>query len=115
MIFGLDIEALAREPRESAETLVARLTELHSQGATILECIKFVYLNQGCSLAEAKEIVVNSSTWADQKVEFLRHQQEMFDEFLAYNKDNIESIQQTFTSDGTETTVVQMRSPGEQV
>jgi hypothetical protein len=114
VINGLDIEALAREPRESAEALASRLTELRSQGATILVCIKYVMLNQGCSLAEAQDIVVNSPTWADRKAEFLRHQQEMFEEFLDYNKDNIESIQQTFASDGAETFIVRMKPPAEQ-
>jgi hypothetical protein len=111
---NLDIEALAREPRVSAEALAARLAELRSHGATILECIKYVMPNQGCSLAEAQDIVVSSPTWADQKVEFLRHQQEMLEEFLAYNEDNIESIQTTFKSDGTNTFVVRMKPPAEQ-
>ena len=113
MANSFDIDALARESRESGEALDTRLSELRSHGATILECIKYVKLSQGCPLSEAMGIVVNSKTWADQKVEFLRHQQEMFEEFLASNKDKIESIQQTFTPDRTET-VVQMKSPTEQ-
>ena len=113
MTNGLDIDALAREPRKSGEALAARLSELRSHGATILECIKYVKLNQGCSLAEAKGIVVNSPTWADQKVEFLRQQQEMFEEFLDSARDRIESIEQTITPDGTKTTV-RMRTSAEQ-
>jgi hypothetical protein len=58
-------------------------------------------------------IVVNSQTWADQKVEFLRHQQEMFEEFLADNKDQIELIQMTITPERTET-IVNMKTPPEQ-
>jgi hypothetical protein len=110
---GLDIDALAREPRTSAEALPARLAELHSFEATILECIKYVKLNQGCSLAKAKDIVANSPTWSDQKVEFLRHQHEMFEEFLDCSRDSIESIEQTITPDGTKTTV-RMRTSAEQ-
>ncbi len=113
MANGLDFEALASEPRKSAEALAACLTELRLHGATILDCIKYVRLNQECSLAESKDIVVNSQAWADQKVAFLRHQEEMFDEFLDWAKDKIESIEQTITPDGTKT-VVHMKTPAEQ-
>jgi hypothetical protein len=109
---GLDIDALARGPRLSAEDLPNRLIELRSLGATILECIKYVKLNQECGLAEAKVIVTNSKAWADQKDDFLRHQQEMFEELLAYNRDRIESIEQTMTPDKT-VTVVRMKAPAE--
>ena len=94
------------------EALAVSLSELRSRGATILECIKYVKLNQECSLAESMDIVVNSETWTDQKVAFLRHQQEMFEEFLDYTRDRIESIEQTITPDGTET-VVRMKPPAE--
>jgi hypothetical protein len=107
-----DFEELAREPSQSAEDLATHLGELRSRGATILECIKYVKLNQQCSLAEAQAIVVNSKAWGDQKDEFLRHQQEMFEEFLDYARDRIESIEQTITPDGTET-VVRMKTPAE--
>lgn len=109
---GPDFGELAREPRKSAEALTARLTELRSHGTTILECIRYVKLNQGCSLGEAQDIVVNSQAWADRKDEFLAHQQEMFEEFLAYNRDDIESIQQTISSDAIKT-VVRMKMPDE--
>jgi hypothetical protein len=105
-----DIDALAKQPRESAEVLDARLTELRSRGSTILECIKYVKLNQDCSLGEAKNIVVNSPAWVDRRDEFLQHQQDMFEEFLALERDQIESIQQTITPDGTEF-VVRMKTP----
>lgn len=101
---------LAREPRDSPEALIARLTEFRSRGITILECIVYVKLNQGCSLAEAKDIVINSRVWADQKDMFLRHQQEMFEEFLADNKDKIEAIHQTIIPNGTDL-VVRMKPP----
>lgn len=105
MTNGPDSDTHGSDPRNSTEALAVRLGELRSNGATILECIKYVKLNQGCSLAEAKDIVVNSSTWADRKVEFLRHQQEMFEEFLDCARDRIESIEQTITPEGTKTTV----------
>lgn len=107
-----DIEELANGPRESVEALAAHLIELRSRGATILECIKFVKLNQSCSLGEAKNIVVNSPAWADRRDQFLQHQQHMFDEFLASSRDEIESIQQTITPNGT-TFEVRMKKPAE--
>ena len=97
----LDIAALATGPRESAEALSVRLAELRAQQATILECIKYVRLNQGCSLNEAKTIVVNSAAWLDRRDEFLQHQQDMLEEFLACSRDQIEWIQMTMTPDGT--------------
>jgi len=106
----LGIEELAWLPKESAAALDTRLTELRSKGAGILECIRYVRLNQGCSLAQAGDIVVNSRAWVDQKEAFLRHQQEMFEEFLDYNKDRFEAIHTTFTPDRTEV-VVRMKSP----
>src|SRR5262245_464153 len=106
----LEIEELARLPKESAAALDARLTELRSKGAGILECIRYVRLNQGCSLVQAGDIVVNSRAWVDRKEAFLRHQQEMFEEFLDYNKDRFEAIHPTFTPDRTEV-VVRMKSP----
>lgn len=105
-----EIEELARHPKESAGDLDVRLTELRSRGAGILQCIIYVRLNQVCSLAQACDIVVNSRAWADRKEEFLRQQQEAFEEFLAHNKDRVEAIHQTFTPDGTET-VVRMKPP----
>jgi hypothetical protein len=110
---GLDIDALAREPRKSIEALAARLSELRTLGATILECIKYVKLNQSCSLGEAQNIVINSPTWVDRRDEYLQHQQDMFEEFLASNRDQIESIQQTFTPNQTET-IVRMKTRSEQ-
>ena len=76
-----------------------------------MQCIMYVRLNQVCSLAQAMDIVVNSRAWADRKDEFLRQQQEAFEEFLADNQDRIEAIHQTYTADGTET-VVRMKPLG---
>lgn len=104
-----DLETLARGPRESQVALAERLAELRSQEATIIDCIKYVYWNQACSLAEAKEIVVNSAAWFDRKNEFLQHQQDMFEEFLESSIDQIETMQQTITPDGTKW-VVQMKT-----
>lgn len=97
MINPSELEALARQPRESPNALNVRLTDLRSQGARILECIKYVMLNQGCSLAEAQNIVVNSATWGDQREAFLRHQEDMFMEFLDASRDTIEAFEQTIT------------------
>jgi hypothetical protein len=106
-----EFDELARQPKESVEALDVRLVEFRSCGASIIECIKYVVLNQGCSLAEAKDIVVNSRAWSDRKEEFLRHQWDMFEEFLDVNKDRIEEIQQTITPDGTKW-VVRMKTTG---
>jgi hypothetical protein len=92
-----EIEEHARQPKESAAALETRMTELRSKGARILDCIRYVRLNQGCSLAQAGDMVVNSRTWADQKEASLRHQQEMFEEFLDHYKNKIETIEATFT------------------
>jgi hypothetical protein len=97
-----DIDELATGPKESAQVLAARLTELRSRGASLLDCIRYVKLNQDCSLGEASGIVINSPAWVDQRDEFLRQQQEAFEEFLAFENDRVESIQQTITPNGTE-------------
>ena len=105
MMSRSELEELARQPRESAEALDTRLIEFRSRGARILECIKYVMHNQGCSLAEAQDIVVNSRAWIDKKEEFLRHQLDMFEEFLDYNKDRVETIDMTITPEGTKVSV----------
>jgi hypothetical protein len=106
-----EIDELARQPKESAQALAARLVELRSRGARIIDCIKYVFKNQGCSVAEAKDTVVNSSAWSDQKDDFMRHQWDMFEEFLAANKEAIKEIQMTISPDGTQM-VVEMKQPG---
>jgi hypothetical protein len=105
-----EIEEMARQPKEPEGALGTRLTELRSRGAGILECIRYVWLNQGCSLAKAGDIVVNSQAWADQKEEFLRQQWDALEEFLADNRGRIEAIDQTITPQGTKV-VVHMKSP----
>ena len=42
--------------------------------------------------------------------EYLRHQKEMFKEFLSFSGDQIESIEQTITPEGTKF-VVRMKPP----
>lgn len=110
MMCPSEIEELARQPKESEPALGARLIDLRSRGAGIIECIKYTMLNQRCSLAEATTIVVNSHAWADRKDDFLRQQEEAFEEFLADNQNRIEAIQTTMTPHGTNV-VVQMKSP----
>lgn len=105
-----EIEELARQPRESDGALRARLAELRSRGANLIECVKYVRLNQACDLAAAIDVVINSPAWADHKEEFLRQQWEGFVEFLTYEKDRIESIEQTTNPEGTRM-VARMKPP----
>jgi hypothetical protein len=100
-----DIEILARGPKESAAVLSARMSELKAQGATILECILYVKRNQQCSLTMACDFVINSAAWIDQKDSFLQHQADMMQEFVEDNIDQIESIEQTYSAEGTKTTI----------
>src|SRR5262249_22526325 len=109
MLTHAELEELARQPKVPEHELGVRMTELRARGVGILGCIKYVRLNQGCSLADAGAIVVNSSTWADQKEDFLRQQSEAFEEFLANTRNDIESIQETITPEGTKV-VVRMKS-----
>jgi hypothetical protein len=95
------IENLARGPKESLNDLDARVVSLKSSGAGILECILYVKINQGCSLTQASDFVINSSAWASQKEAFLQHQSDMFEQFLHDNSDKIEAIHQTITPDET--------------
>jgi hypothetical protein len=105
------IRELAARPKENIAAIESRMAELKLNGARILECILYVKLNQGCSLLEASDIVINSNAWIDQKQGFLQHQADMFEEFIQDSMENIESIQQTFTPDGTKT-IVQMKPGG---
>lgn len=89
----------------SKEDLDLKLTELKSDGCSILECIIYVRVNQNCSLMDAKSIVVNSSAWIDDKEEFIKHQQEQMEEFIDAAKDDIESIRYTYTPEKTEVTI----------
>lgn len=98
-----EIEKLAKSDRLLTNIdLDRKLTELKSKECGILECILYVKITKGCSLIEAKSIVMNSSTWIDEKEDFTNNQQEQIDEFYEAAKDNIESIQHTYISDKTE-------------
>jgi ribosomal protein L7/L12 len=55
------IEELARGPKDSVAELDSRMVELKSHGAGILACILYVRINQGCSLMEACDMVINST------------------------------------------------------
>ncbi len=96
-------ELATMRPKESLEVLLSRMSELRSNGAGLLDCVVYVRTNQGCGLAEATHIVINSSAWLDRKDDFLQQQSEAFEEFLETNRDRIAAIHETYTPDGTET------------
>jgi hypothetical protein len=95
-----EIMELAKQPKDSPESLHNHLAEYRVAGAGLLACISYTRVNQGCSLHDATQIVVNSPAWIDQKEPFLRHQEEMFEEFLEWSKDHAESIQMTLLRTG---------------
>jgi hypothetical protein len=64
--------------------LEKKLIELKSMNWQILESIIYVKYNQDCSLNDAKCIVVNSAAWIDKKEDFIKHQEEIQQEFLEY-------------------------------
>lgn len=99
------IEKLASGPKESLTDLNTRMLDLKAHGVGILLCILYVKKKQQCSLTDALEIVINSDAWIDQKDEFLQHQEDMQQEFIDASNNSIESIQQTFSPDGTKTTI----------
>ena len=99
------IKRLASSPKESLPDLHKRMQQLKSQGAGILLCTMYVKTNQQCPLLEARDIVLNSPAWINQKDEFMQHQEEMLHEFIAHASNDIESIKQTFSPDGTSTTI----------
>ncbi len=99
------IKVLARGPKLTLEQLDARMKDFRSDGVRMLECIVFAMTNQECSLRDASNIVINSSTWVDRKEAFLMEQEEALQEFISDNIDRIDHIQQTITTDGTQTTV----------
>ncbi|WP_203259010.1 hypothetical protein [Hyunsoonleella ulvae] len=102
-------ELAEKENKHSKAELEHKLTELKSLNCKILECIAYVRTNQSCSLTEAKEIVVNSSAWIEQKDEFMRHQQEQMSEFIEATKEDIEIIKQTYSAEKTET-IIKMKT-----
>lgn len=98
-----EIEELAKGPKETGAALDARLTELRSRGARILDCIQYVRRNQGCGLKEATALVVDSPAWIDQRKAFWRHQEEMFLEYVSTARERGETpaFEMTITPDGT--------------
>lgn len=99
------IKNLARGPKLSNDQLNTRLRAFRDNGVGILLCTIFVMENRECSLAEARDIVINSSAWFDQREAFLKEQEEAMQEFIDHNSDHIACIQQAMTPDGTQTTV----------
>ncbi|MFN7843039.1 MAG: hypothetical protein ACK5N9_15080 [Pirellula sp.] len=99
------MKVLAQGPKLTLEQLDAQMKDFRSDGVGILECIVFAMANQECSLREASNIVINSSTWVDRREAFLIEQEEALQEFISDNIDRIDHIQQTITTDGTQTTV----------
>lgn len=101
-----EIEKLAKSDKhKSGKDLDLRLEELKSMGYEILDCIQYVKKNQGCSLKEAKSIVINSTAWIDKKEEFMQDQEVEMLEFLDVVKEDIEKIQLTFSRNGTLVTI----------
>lgn len=77
------IEILAKQDGKlDLPILEQRLLELKSVNWRILECIIYVKYNQDCSLNDAKAIVDNSHAWVEQKDDFIKHQEEMQQEFF---------------------------------
>ena len=99
------IKELARGPKLSNDQLDTRLQGVRDDGVGILLCVMFVMTNRECSLAEARDIVINSNAWGDQREAFIQEQEEALQEFIDHNPDRIASIQQTMTTDGTQTTI----------
>ncbi len=88
-----EIKELAKNDKKLDNVaLDKKITELKSFNCGILECVVYVKVNQNCSLLVAKEIVINSSAWIEKKDEFIKHQQEMMEEFLLTAKDDIKKI-----------------------
>lgn len=83
-----------------------KLTELKALNFKILECILYVKANQNCSLIEAKKLVVNSTAWIDKKDEFVRHQQEQTEEFIAAASNDIQEIEHVHSSEKMEIKLV---------
>jgi hypothetical protein len=99
------LDEIARGPKLTLEQLDTQMQELRADGVSILQCIKFAMTNQECSLGEAKRIVVNSDVWHDRREAFLQEQEDALQVFIDQNLDRIESIEQTFAKDETQTTV----------
>lgn len=95
----------------SKPAIEARLDEMRKGGSNMLECMISLIDNQGLSMHEAMDSVVNSNVWADRKDDFLRQQEEAFEEYLEWKKDEIEEIRQEFTPGGTKTVIKMKAKP----
>ena len=83
-MYLIDPEILAaQDPKLSANDLQEKLSELKGLGYRLIECISYVKWNQGCALNEATHIVINSTAWHEQKVEFMQHQYEQWGDIFA--------------------------------
>ncbi len=97
-----DIEKMAlQDGKLSPEALEAKFAALRAMNCRMLECIGYAKYNQGCSLREAGDMVINSPTWADQKDGFLQHQEEMHQEFLGFALEDAKTIEMVVTPEGT--------------
>lgn len=98
-----EINILAKsDKKQSEKELNSKLVQLKSEGWRMLESIIYVKVNQECTLQEAYIKVINSLAWADERNDFIKHQEEQFEEFLETGKDNVESIQHTYNPHKTE-------------
>ena len=94
------IEEIAKlDKLKTHSELDLKLKELKLKKYKILECIIYVKINQNCSLIEAKSIVVNSSAWINEKEEFMKHQEEQFEEFIDVMKEDKKSIKMVYKPD----------------
>lgn len=98
-----DIEHLAKKNSgKTIQELHNTLMGLKLMGLGILECIIYVRGNQQCSFMEAKEIVLNSTTWIDKKEDFIKQEEK---QTAAFFNTSIKEIQKTeqhiYSSDGT--------------
>jgi predicted metal-dependent hydrolase len=69
------MKELASGPRLPNGELDDRLRDFRDNRVGILLCIIFTMTNRECSLAEAREIVINSIAWIDQRDAFLQEQE----------------------------------------
>lgn len=96
------IQQLAESmPPLSEKDLESRIQQFREAGWTILGCIAFVCKNQRIDLKTAKDWVLKLPVWADHREGFWQHQDEMAEAFLDYQKENIESIKEVYTPEGT--------------
>lgn len=97
-----EIEALAKQDGIGTKSgLEQKLIVLQSMGWSILQCIVYVRFSQACTLNEAKAIVINSPAWINKKEGFIKHQQEIQQEFLEHAMEKAKAIEMIITPEGT--------------